>query len=682
MTFDRPFWQGVTPNNPSTARLYPWRWIAIVFLIWSLIVAKPALGQGGGALDISAFDTIKTAYVTVDGHLLFQVSAAGQVSAAKRAQGISEILEESLEKSLVTQKPLFINLVQQSSDVWMTVNGRYLLTVLSNDVMLGTPPIEQGYVWREAIDDAFLRYREERTPAYRLRALKLSGGILMIAILLQSLFVWGTRWSRRKRVQSNATMQGSLLLLGLTLSQGVLWLGTIGTIANLFPLSRRWLFLLYSLLTSFFRAEFLHLGERGISLNQLFTVALLAIVVWFLIRRFTLLLRSHILTLAGVDLTLQESIASFTQYGLLALGLLIVFSLVGVDLGALALLFGAFGVGIGFGLQNIAKDFISGIIMTFERPVKVGELIQVGEFQGLVLRIGPRVTAISHIDRHIMLVPNSRFIDEIVLNWNRSNLTRVKVYVDVAYGSDIEFVKKVMLEAIQIPHPDILRHPPAKVKFREFRENALNFRVVVFIRDPLKQPKVRAEILDRLARAFEMYQIHVPVVQRDLNLKIPYLDQVAPVWLRQQLSPQEWEDLQTSKIPPVLPEPKIQAEYDWKAIVEKMRGSDGVDIRDRRFSFRVYRQCFLGSDAVNWLMKQEQATREEAILMGQLMVEQDLIHHVLDEHGFEDSPLFYRFRADENQDLSMNVDVDKDYGMEEDDRGDPANENNGMEFDS
>jgi len=659
--------------------------MAIVFLIWSLIVAKPALGQRENTLDVSAFDTIQTAYVTVDGHPLFQVSAAGQVSAAKRAQEISGILEENLEKSLVNQDPLYVNLVQQSNEVWMTVNDRYLLTVLPDDVMLGTPPIQQGYLWREAIDEALIRYKEERTPAYRLHALKLSGGILVIAILFQGGLVWLSGRSRRQRVQSNATMQGSLLLLGLTLAQGLLWLGTLGAIANLFPLSRRWLFWSYSLLTSFFRAEFLHLGERGISLNQLFVVALLAIVVWFLIRRFTLLLRSHILTLAGVDLTLQESIASFTQYGLSALGLLIIFSLVGVDLGALAILFGAFGVGIGFGLQNIAKDFISGIIMTFERPVKVGELVQVGDFQGLVLRIGPRVTAISHIDRYIMLVPNSRFIDEIVLNWNRSNLTRVKVYVDIAYGSDIEFVKKVMLEAIQIPHPDILRHPPAKVKFREFRENALNFRVVVFIRDPLKQPKVRSEIVDRLARAFEKYHINVPIVQRDLNLKIPYVDQVVPVWLRQQVSPQEWEAIQASKLPPVLPEPQIQAEYDWKAIVEKMRGSEGVDIRDRRFRFQVYNQCFLGSDAVNWLIKHEKATREEAILMGQLMVEQNLIHHVLDEHGFEDMPLFYRFRADETNDLSINIELDKDYGMEGDDREnsrDNSNESSEMEFDS
>jgi len=92
----------------------------------------------------------------------------------------------------------------------------------------------------------------------------------------------------------------------------------------------------------------------------------------------------------------------------------------------------------------------------------------------------------------------------------------------------------------------------------------------------------------------------------------------------------------------------VQPEYDWQAIVSQMRGPSGVEIKDRRSNLKSFDKCFVGSEAVDWLMEYEKATREEAILMGKLMVSERLIHHVLDEHGFKDGPLFYRFYADED----------------------------------
>jgi len=92
----------------------------------------------------------------------------------------------------------------------------------------------------------------------------------------------------------------------------------------------------------------------------------------------------------------------------------------------------------------------------------------------------------------------------------------------------------------------------------------------------------------------------------------------------------------------------VQAEYDWQAIVSQMRGPSGVEIKDRRSNLKSFDKCFVGSEAVDWLMEHEKATREEAILIGELMVSERLIHHVLDEQGFKDGPLFYRFYADED----------------------------------
>ncbi|MDE5112039.1 MAG: mechanosensitive ion channel, partial [Trichodesmium sp. St7_bin2_1] len=338
----------------------------------------------------------------------------------------------------------------------------------------------------------------------------------------------------------------------------------------------------------------------------------------------------------------QDTIAFFLQYGLLSVGALLILNAGGLDFQSLALLLGALGVGIGFGLQNIVKDFICGLILIVARPIKVGELVQVGDFQGLVQRIGARTTDISNIERYIITIPNSRFIEGEVLNWNRSGITRVKAYVKIPYGTDIDFVYKVLLAAAQVEHPDILRHPPPKVKFREYVENGLQFRVVAFIRDPLKQPKVRTHLYKQIEKYLRKYRVEVARPRQDVHLKD--LDPEIYPGERSQTSAEN--RLLSQEMLSIEP-PSIKEEYDWEAISTAMGGENGVSIKDRRFQFKLFKNVFLGSEAVEWLMINERATREEAILMGELMLQQGIIHHVLDEHNFKDEPLFYRFYNDE-----------------------------------
>jgi small-conductance mechanosensitive channel len=595
------------------------------------------------------------AHVALDGRELYEVRGAGGFSAGERARLTSQALAETLDEAIATGAPIIVDIVEEGNHLGLQARvgdqgePRYLVTVTTDAAMPGISPERLAQRWQRNTQANFDLALLERTPGYMATATKLTllGGAIAVA-LQAGLFTLMRRQRRRHLRQGRPETQGSWSILGLRLAQIAVWIAAVAWIANLFPLSRRWLYWVDCLIRLLFTAPLIRTGEAGgVSLLQLVGVAVGIALVWQVARWIAWVLRAYILTAAGVDRTWQGSTSTFVQYGVVAIGALAILSVVGIDLGAIAIVLGAFGVGIGFGLQNIAKDFISGIIMTFERPVKVGELVQVGDTQGLVMRVGPRVTEISHIDRHIMLVPNSRFIEDIVLNWNRSGLTRVKVYVGVSYGADIEFVKAVMLEAIQQPNPDILRHPPPKVKFRTFDESSLNFRAVVFIRDPLKQPKVRAWIHDRIKAAFEHYGIEVPFPQRDLHVKLPQLEQVMEAWLLQN-APQELLD-RAQEPPPERdhPHPQVQDEYDWGAIVTAMRGPQGVEIATRRFRLRTFENCFLGSDAVNWLMTYERATRDEAILMGKIMVQLGLIHHVLDEHDFEDQPLFYRFRADD-----------------------------------
>lgn len=583
--------------------------------------------------------------VVLDGRVLYKVGPSKNFTAQERADAISALLQEKLDKNLLKGQPVNVALQQQGEQTILKVNGRYLVSITEADLMPGMMPEEQAEIWQEKVKIALEKSLRERSLDYRMWAIKMIAIALLLTIIIQCFLFWlSRRYRRKQRSQQN---KGSLQLLGLLSLNAVTWLGFIYYSLSLFPILRRGLYHVTNLIENTFTTRMFKLGEVPISLNRILLIIIATIILWLLSNLLTQFLKQRILPLAGVDQSLQDAIAFFTQYGLLFLGFLLVINAGGVDFQSIAILLSVIGVGIGFGLQNIAKDFISGLILIVNRPIKVGELVQVGNFQGLVQRIGARTTEISHIDRYIITLPNSQFIEGEVLNWNRSGLTRVKAYVGVSYDSDINLVYQVLQAASQVEHPDILRHPPPKVKFRGFGENELRFRVVAFIQDPLKEPKVRAHLYDKIEKYLKKYHIEIPYPQRDLHLKIPEISPVLQTWLQANGSDYLLQNTLKNQIDSI-EELTIREEYDWDAITIAMRGENGIEIKDRRFQLKVFPKVFLGSDAVNWLMKHEKSTHEEAILMGQLMIQQGIIHHVLDEHDFKDEPLFYRFYADED----------------------------------
>lgn len=614
--------------------------------------------------------------VMLDGRELFRVSDSGDSPAAERAKNINALLEDKLDTALRSGKALSVKIALQNEQITLRINDRYLVTVTARDTISGMTLAEQAQIWQETLLHAIALAKYERTAAYKTLATKLTLGSIIGAIALQCGLIWIGRRSRRRQLQISGEVRGSWQLLGLLLLRIGIGVAVAGYIVNLFPWTRRWFYKAGQLLITTFSAEIFTLGEEAVSLNRLLLMAVLTLGLWLGVGWLTKLLKSQILPLAGGDQTIRDSIAYFIRYGLIFLGSLLLLTVGGFDFRSLAIIISVLGVGIGFGLQNIAKDFISGLIMIFDRPIKVGELVQVGEFQGLVQRIGPRVTEISTIERVIVMIPNSRFIEGEVQNWNRSGLTRVKVYVGVAYGVDMELVHQVLLaagQAAQAMHPDILRHPPPKVKFRGFGDSALNFRVVVFIRNPLSEPKVRTLVYDRVEAYLRKYNIEIPFPQRSLQVNIPQFEDLAASWQGRPVQPDIYypdrgDDRDDIPAPPVL-----QEEYDWQAIVSQMRGPEGVEIKDRRSGLKLFSKCFVGCEAVEWLMEHEKATRPEAITIGELMVSEGLIHHVLDEHGFKDEPLFYRFYADEDstpkpdKSAFLPTDPERDRGLDNDD---------------
>lgn len=586
--------------------------------------------------------------VVLDGRELLEIGPSGNATAEERAEFITSELKSALADSSGADKPPEIEIVRRQNEVVLEVGDRPFVRVKEADTVGALYPENQAKIWQEKLQSGLHKSWRERTANYTRWAFQKIAIAFAVALLLQVLLILICRHVQQQQLRESQGRWGSLKLLILIVLQIGVWAAFIIYSMQLFPVTREWFYYLVKLLDSTFNNRIFQLGEEAISLNRVFVLILMVAALWIGVGWFVRILRSRLLTLTAANRSHQDAIAFFVRYSLLFIGVLLVLNAGGIDFQSLAFLLGAIGVGIGFGLQNIAKDFISGLILIVARPIKIGELVQVGEFQGLVLRIGARTTEISHVDRHIITVPNSRFIEGEVLNWNRSGLTRVKAYVKVPYGSDIDFVSKVLLAAAQVEHPDILRHPPPKVKFREYTEDGLQFRVVAFISDPLKQPKVRTHLYSQIERYLRRYGIEVPRPQQDLHLKD--LNPEISAWVRSataHLSQTPEDDRPQPREFPPPEEPEIREEYDWDAIAAAMRGPEGVPVKDRRFQFKVFPDVFLGSDAVEWLMVHERATREEAILMGQLMLEMGIINSALNENKFQDEPLFYRFSAAE-----------------------------------
>ncbi|MDY6805083.1 MAG: mechanosensitive ion channel [Cyanobacteriota bacterium] len=581
--------------------------------------------------------------VVLDGREILEVGPLGSASAEERAAFITSTLHSVLADSIQSEKQPVVEVVKQDRDLIVQVDSSPLLKVTENDLSGAMYPEIQAEIWQEQLQQNLNKSWQERRPTYTRRALQKVAIALGISILLQGGVVLVFRYVIRQKLNNPGRRWHSLQLLSLVLLQVGIWSAFITYGIKLFPTTRTWFYQTLQLIDTTFNARMFELGEQTVSLTRLLLLGVTMVVLWIAVGWFVSLLKSRLFPLIEAERSHQDTIAFFVRYGLLFIGSILILNAGGVGFQSLVILLGTLGVGIGFGLQNIVKDFISGLILIVTRPIKVGELVQVGDFQGLVQRINARTTEISHIDRYIITVPNSRFIEGEVLNWNRSGLTRVKAYVKVPHGSDIDFISTVLLAAARVEHPDILRHPPAKVKFREYTEDGLQFRLAAFIRDPLKEPKVRNHLYAQTEKYLRKYGIEVPRAQQDLHLRA--IEPEISAWIRSQ-TPAEYK----LKKPEVLPQelPIVEEEYDWEAIAIAMQGENGVSIRDRRFQFKVFQNVFLGSEAVEWLMVNERATREEAILMGRLMLERGMIRHVLDEHDLKDEPLFYQFCSPEN----------------------------------
>src|SRR5437899_127833 len=258
----------------------------------------------------------------------------------------------------------------------------------------------------------------------------------------------------------------------------------------------------------------------SLSLLQIFLLVALLVAVFWISSRTKRFLFNRFLVNSGLDRALQYAIAQIISNVVLVVGVLIVLENTGIHLGALAVFAGAVGVGVGFGLQNIASNFISGLVILAERPITIGDRVEVAGITGQVQQIRARSTVIRTNDNIAMIVPNTKFIDSPVTNWTYGDpRVRFRIPVGVAYGSDVRKVSDALVAAGR-SNPHVLDDPAPSVFLETFGESSINLELVVWSKEMSYRPRrFRSDLNFAMAQKLREAGIEIPGPQRDLHFR-------------------------------------------------------------------------------------------------------------------------------------------------------------------
>lgn len=229
-------------------------------------------------------------------------------------------------------------------------------------------------------------------------------------------------------------------------------------------------------------------------------------------------LRETFLPRAGVDQSLGYIIATFTAYAIITTGVFTSLAVIGIPLTTFTFIAGGLSVGLGFGMQEIFSNFISGFILLFERSIKPGDVIRVGDTLGVVEDIGIRSMRIKNLDNIKLIVPNNRFLSDTVTNYSEGDrVVRIRIPVGVSYDSEPREVEKALLEATKAPL--VLDKPAPSVHFTDFGDNSINFALLVWTADAINIPDLSSQLRYNIWDALAARNIEMPFPQRDIHIR-------------------------------------------------------------------------------------------------------------------------------------------------------------------
>ena len=261
-------------------------------------------------------------------------------------------------------------------------------------------------------------------------------------------------------------------------------------------------------------------GRIQFSVSSVIIGAVVVLLTIFIARWSSVLIERRLANRRHIDPGLRYTICRLAKYVVITVGSLAALKQAfAIDLTSIAVLFTALSVGIGFGLQYIAADIASGFILLFERPIRIGDRITIGEDEGDVQSINLRTTVVTTNDRIAIIVPNSKLVGQRVVNWSYGDpRARISIPIGVADDSDIELVTHTLIEAAE-GVSNVLEEPKSRVQFLKFGDYSLDFRLLVWTNQPRRHVQIRSDINYRIARLFRERSIRIPYPTQEFLLK-------------------------------------------------------------------------------------------------------------------------------------------------------------------
>jgi small-conductance mechanosensitive channel len=276
-----------------------------------------------------------------------------------------------------------------------------------------------------------------------------------------------------------------------------------------------------TLIYRFFHYKLFEINRTPVTPSSIVMFVIVVTVFYLFSRLLQKGLQNKILTRFRIDKGTQYTLSRVSHYVIMIIGGLLAFQFIGIDLSGLAVIVGLLSVGIGFGLQNVTSNFIAGLILLFERPIKVGDRVTVGHTEGDVIAINMRSTTVRSLDNISIIVPNSEFVSSQVINWSHGDpKVRLVIEVGVSYNSSLDDVIRSLREVAD-ENQNVLKNPEPDVLLSSFGDSSWNMKLRVWLKDPQNYYKIHSDINCEIVRKFRQNAIEIPFPQRDLHVRSP-----------------------------------------------------------------------------------------------------------------------------------------------------------------